>query len=46
MQEKTRKKELQMKKVAGSENPADLLTKPKDEKEIRRLAEKVKVKVT
>ena len=41
----TRRKELQMKKVIGSENPADILTKPKDEKDIRRLAEKVKVKI-
>ena len=46
VQEKTRRRELQMKKVAGSENPADILTKPKDEKDIRRLAEKMKVKVT
>ena len=33
MQEMTRRKEVQMKKVVGSENPADILTKPKDEKD-------------
>ena len=45
VQEKTRRKEMQMKKMLGSENPADILTKPKHEKDIRRLAEKVKMKV-
>ena len=45
VQEKTRKKELQLRKTLGSANPADMMTKPKDGKEIERLTKKVKVKV-
>ena len=41
----TRKKEPQLKKILGSANPADMMTKPKDGKEIERLTRKVKVKV-
>ena len=33
----TRRKELQLKKILGSANPADIMTKPKDGKEIERL---------
>ena len=45
VQDMTRRKELQLKKILGSANPADIMTKPKDAKEIERLTGKVKVKV-
>ena len=45
VQEMTKKKEMQVRKILGSENPADMMTKPKDGKEIERLTRKVKVKM-
>ena len=45
IQDMTRRKELQLKKILGSANPADIMTKPKDAKEIGRLTGKVKVNV-
>ena len=45
VQEMTRRRELQMKKVLGSANPADIMTKPKDRREIGRLTGVVKVRV-
>ena len=45
VQKKVREHELYMKKVKGLENPADLMTKPKDIKEGQRLANLVNVKL-
>ena len=45
VQQKVRDRELYLKKVHGSKNPADMMTKPKEVKEIRRLAALVGVKV-
>ena len=45
VQEMTRQKQIQMKKVHRSMNPSDILTRPRDVKEIERLAGLMKVKI-